>query len=150
MMCVHHCHRCYFRIATIIIILLIIIIITGHHTSLFYRDGSCTVTNTFMLFLNSAILPNEAYDNWRRIQHYIHTSKSSVETPTMKDDEIQRLFEAAQWSLTNFNVDPKCQRCSGCRKEHSELKSEYLTPDGKLRIMPVRYALNPFYSSRHI
>ncbi len=49
------------------------------------------------MFLLSAMLPDEAFDNWRRIQEHLQNSANKV-----PHDEIQVLFEVAETSLVKF------------------------------------------------
>ena len=87
-----------------------------------------------MMLLLSAQSPLEAFDNWRRIQEHLQSSAAEKIPP----DEIQVLFEVAEWSLDKFQGDQQCLKCRGCRKQHSVLKREYRkADDAKVEFIPV-------------
>jgi hypothetical protein len=117
---------------------------TAAESSLYYQNGKWLIESKFMMLLLSAQVPEEAFDNWARIEGYLRQNSSTGKIPP---DEIQRFFAVAETSLLKFQGDEesersggkiwKCPCKGGCRNPHPELKREY-QQDDKVSFIPVR------------
>jgi hypothetical protein len=122
----------------------VLILTTAAVSSLYYQNGKWLIESKFMMLLLSAQVPEEAFDNWARIEGYLRQNSSAGKIPP---DEIQRFFAVAETSLVKFQGDEesersggkvwKCRCKGGCLDLHPELKREY-QKDDKVSFISVR------------
>ena len=140
-------HNTFFTFITFIHIYIychVLIHTTAAESSLYYQNGNWLIESKFMMLLLSAQVPEEAFDNWARIEGYLRQNSSAGKIPP---DEIQRFFAVAETSLVKFQGDEesersggkvwKCKCKGGCLVPHPELKREY-QKDDKVSFIPVR------------